>query len=946
MNDRLASYQDIFLELYREFILPVYRFHLVRSGDWHQAQATTGATFLEALRWFDPALRGSREEKVWLFGIAAGMQMRRVRDGHSYTSEDVSIVPSQEQMAQFVKVSEVSENWRRLPRKQADAQAFALFAGLELNEVAEIIGWDIADVMEKIAGEVSEHNDLRILANAIEPVGFFTRWLENEIREMGAQRNGPDRLRLELIILRATYRMGPFFTFLSRVLPVIVFIGLLLWGIWAVTHQDLQGNQPEIKDTAPVRSTFTPNVLRFPPSHDTLVLADQEGRIYTQSLANDEKVYLSKAGFYQPNLMDPLNPPTISPDGKWFSIAWVGNLGTWLLSLDGKEAIKVIDRPVRLAWSPGGSEVVFGDPANPSWMLSYRINNHVAQPVATAMGTISSLAWSPDGEKIGVVSYSTRTATDQQLGGDRQYIQLNIGIYDLAAREFRIIKSYDDSPIDPHSTEVNLMWTNDGKELWLPAFRMSFSLADYSEHELVSQPFLDNYGLQSALLGKAASGWQNQALLAPDRKYLAVVNNMANGTPGTVFVHPIDELYQREWVDSFPGLKSYGELAWTDEGKNLIFSEKVDGPGKVLRINASTGQWQQIAQYAQFFGTRSSLISAGSNLAPEVDLVRSSQANSGVTHWTDISDPVTGLHLRLPENWRTWSYSYNQNSALALANFDFANPWGFASLYDQDVMLWITSTPRQNDGSIRMQLEAIARGYEPGVFSFEPLSIDGAEAYLTTSESPDRATYQEAWIATRTNEFRISTSPANHKWDTLIRQIIYTFRFDEAVRLPSDGLPTPTPEGKALSKPPEWRDFQSLQLKLTFKAPAAYMQSSDRVCSVYDDGGTIHLGSRIWVTMDDPKGKTLEEYVSSVTFNNTSQWNLVTQESSEVGGEPAITKTYLYWGEKVKKATFVLHNGKVFALNYSSEGTCDFPDQGIDEEKAYQHMIDTLHFTH
>jgi len=52
MSDPLVGVQDSLITLYRKMVVPVFRYHLVRSGDWQEAQALTRETFLHAQAWY------------------------------------------------------------------------------------------------------------------------------------------------------------------------------------------------------------------------------------------------------------------------------------------------------------------------------------------------------------------------------------------------------------------------------------------------------------------------------------------------------------------------------------------------------------------------------------------------------------------------------------------------------------------------------------------------------------------------------------------------------------------------------------------------------------------------------------------------------------------------------------------------------------------------------
>ena len=244
MNDPFAGLQDNFISLYRKMVVPVFRYHLVRSGDWQEAQALTRETFLHAQAWFKPGRSDPSEINFWLFSIAVWVQLYKRRG----VEIDDSILPTQEQVAQFVRVGEVTQVWNALPVRTADGLALFMFGGLELAEAGEVVNWDLPTIQEKLYVHLEDQVNLRLLTDELQPVGFFIGRLETELRENRMKTNrgaGP-------FFWRLAYRFNRAMGWSGRVLPLILFLVLLIWAIWyfSIPLQPMRNNQP----TATIRS--------------------------------------------------------------------------------------------------------------------------------------------------------------------------------------------------------------------------------------------------------------------------------------------------------------------------------------------------------------------------------------------------------------------------------------------------------------------------------------------------------------------------------------------------------------------------------------------------------------------------------------------------------------------------------------------------------------------
>lgn len=227
VNDYSQEIDNFFLKQYREQVLAVYRYHLIWSGDWQEAQAWTAETFRLARRWFFKIPMA--EFKLWLFRIAVSVHSKFRKlpvISESFFS------PPQDQLAGLAQVAELYENWRKLPRKQQDAMALYLFAGLDTNEVADVIGWNYETTLERLSYTAARDHNLRLLAADLYPVGYFVNQLEAELRQeqplsrVGWPFWGPGWLWMQ-------YRVGPAFMLLAQISVTLILFLLFILGIGA-----------------------------------------------------------------------------------------------------------------------------------------------------------------------------------------------------------------------------------------------------------------------------------------------------------------------------------------------------------------------------------------------------------------------------------------------------------------------------------------------------------------------------------------------------------------------------------------------------------------------------------------------------------------------------------------------------------------------------------------
>ena len=546
----------------------------------------TAETFRRAQRWFSPRQAREIGGKVWLF--ASRLACTRVSAARLQRQGRQRAAPCrlQDQLSQFALVVDLSDRWHRLPRKQQDAIALFLFAGLEPREAADVIGWRVDELVERIKHYAADLYQLRALVDQITPVGYFKGWLENELRERAdkQKRRWFSLSRPGLWWLR--YRAGPIFTLLGQFLPILVLGGLLFWGVDYLTEQTSPGelivDQASATARPPrrVRPTRTEQNIRYPDSFDQAVVVSSRGAVYTFDLTYQIYRRLTADSFYSSGNQDPKYPPQISPDGSWLSLINRQDGSTWLFSMDGAQRRQINAELLRLTWAPDGKKVVYAKPNNARILFQYDLEQANEKELMRLPGEINALAWSPDGRNIGVV-YQRPTAT-------KGTVMTYLGLLDSEGSQRVVLAAFEEQPaaftLDPEVAQYRLLWTDDSSELWFPhrmvavdvdeglVSELSSNQSDLPSGkyanvpllQLIAQPIGDQYGIQQMLIQGAsnpvASYSGNPIAVSPDRSKAAITFRNPNGIVGSLSVQQGPLFNGNLWIQN---MGEIGKVIWT-----------------------------------------------------------------------------------------------------------------------------------------------------------------------------------------------------------------------------------------------------------------------------------------------------------------------------------------------------------------------------------------------
>ncbi len=953
MSQTGPDLQEAFLALYRDQVLHVYRYHLLRCGDWQEAQSMTAETFRRAQRWFSRRQAQDIEAHIWLFQIAVGLYTRFRRPPSAVGPGEDDLTPSQEQLAQFAQVAELHEQWRGLSAKRQDANALFLFAGLAPADVARVIGWQLEDVLERIQNAAAEQYGLRTLVEDLKPVGYFTGWLEAELRERALKlrrgwlpQGGPGLWRLR-------YRAGPFLSLMGQVLPILLLVGAIIWGMNLLAEQTApalslpqptgtqqpfrrEGNAPVVSD------------LQFPESNDSALLVSADGAVYRYDLTFKNFTRLTPDHFLMPGTYNPAFPPQVSPDGYWLALVDIRDGFTWLFSTDGASRNAISPRSLRLAWAPDSKKAAYVLEDDPGVLNVIQIPTGSSFPLARLPGEIQSVAWSPDGRNIGVVY--TRPS------GKEGTVLLVLGLLDSQGSHRLVLASFEetvDSTGKPQLLQNGLRWTDDRSELWflqrMVAVNVDAGLiselsttqsdapvgkfAGVPLRPLTAQPFVDRFGLQQGVLFGQPAGRPdytgNPVAVSPDRSFVAMAFRNPNGAVGTLAVQRGASLDERLWIQN---LGEIGKVSWTLEGNNLLVAQYFDSPGRILRVVARSGEYRPVAEGYWMLGTLSDLMAQSRSRAPQTYKIPLSGP--------DLSGPTVsvgqglGFQLDVPAHWRVWQLANSDpNGWLTITNFDFSDPLGYTSLSADDIVIYAAWAPWAG-ADLERYIEQIRQsGGESRVI--EPFDLNGHPGYRVTSTRPDQSPAQSVYIKSERGVFYLGYYPAATTRAPVFERILSSLRFEDE----RNSAPT-QPSGDLSSV--AWERYHSLALGVMVDIPASYKRAKG--CGVQEAGGALQVGSRIILSKASLGGQSLRAYVDEAMQTMQPDWQISRTVESTLPAGKAIFLEGSYSSTGLFVLTYIQDGGDVLVLSYSPKGSCDLAVSGISELQVYWHMAESLEF--
>lgn len=141
---------SVFTELYQRHADRVYRYLLIRVSNVHDAQDLTSQTFLAAMENLH-RYRGKSPFGAWLLGIARHKSADHFRQRRPEETIDTVEYPSGDDnpadiVSQQLQMEQVARKLRTLSPDRAEAISLRIFGGLEVAEIALMMGKSEASI--------------------------------------------------------------------------------------------------------------------------------------------------------------------------------------------------------------------------------------------------------------------------------------------------------------------------------------------------------------------------------------------------------------------------------------------------------------------------------------------------------------------------------------------------------------------------------------------------------------------------------------------------------------------------------------------------------------------------------------------------------------------------------------------------------------------------------
>jgi hypothetical protein len=141
--------------------------------------------------------------------------------------------------------------------------------------------------------------------------------------------------------------------------------------------------------------------------------------------------------------------------------------------------------------------------------------------------------------------------------------------------------------------------------------------------------------------------------------------------------------------------------------------------------------------------------------------------------WSLIDNSVSGISLKVPSGWSVWQPEKDDTSgSIVVANLNFDNPFGFASLIQGDLYINISKVPMavgQTTAGWYSQIEAINQQGQ----IYTPVTIDGIRGFRQMMNG-DLAPKDEIMLPVGESIVVIDKYPLISNDDLVYRQILAT----------------------------------------------------------------------------------------------------------------------------------------------------------------------------
>jgi len=193
----------------------------------------------------------------------------------------------------------------------------------------------------------------------------------------------------------------------------------------------------------------------------------------------------------------------------------------------------------------------------------------------------------------------------------------------------------------------------------------------------------------------------------------------------------------------------------------------------VLRLNAASGEHEELAQGVVWNGVGSELEGNGLALAPEAQS-RLLPTGPDPRTWPCHPFGEAIACIRIPPEWTTWSWSGDTGHRLTFGNLAHAVDTGWFSLREGAIRIQVTQFTLPPD--IPTPIPDPATEADPG-FPFETVLIGGREARHALYPAGNNHYPEFLFLPSPQGSVTVLIQPASAYRDPVVQEILQSIRF-------------------------------------------------------------------------------------------------------------------------------------------------------------------------
>lgn len=165
---------EAFSELYHRYVQPIYRYHMVHTGNPKDAEDLTSQTFISALEGIR-SYRGSGPFSAWLMGIARRKQLMFFRSHRvELPLESANTVPNPSMSTdnatvQRLQIQAIHHALQQISNDRAEAIRLCIFGNLTCSEAGRVLGKSESAVKMLLSRGLQDLRERTSLALEVEP---------------------------------------------------------------------------------------------------------------------------------------------------------------------------------------------------------------------------------------------------------------------------------------------------------------------------------------------------------------------------------------------------------------------------------------------------------------------------------------------------------------------------------------------------------------------------------------------------------------------------------------------------------------------------------------------------------------------------------------------------------------------------------------------------------